>query len=83
MCDIKETQHLWYLKNRERIIEHQKAYRKDKINNDYNFRMSVINYQAKYYQNKKFKLKQNVFHIKQNTSQKIVNIGINDTTVIF
>lgn len=83
MCDIKETQHLWYLKNRERIIEHQKAYRKEKINNDYNFRMSVINYQAKYYQNKKFKLKQKVFRIKDNTTQKIVDIGINDTTVIF
>ena len=34
MCDIKETRHLWYLKNRERIIEHQKTYRKDKIKND-------------------------------------------------
>ena len=27
MCDIKETRHLWYLKNRERLIEHQKTYR--------------------------------------------------------
>jgi hypothetical protein len=83
MCDIKETQHLWYLKNRERIIEHQKTYRKDKINNDYKFRLSVVNYQARYYQNKKFKLKQKEFCIKQNTTQKIVDIGINDTTVIF
>ena len=42
MCDIKETQHLWYLKNRERIIEHQKAYRKDKINNDDNLAKPVV-----------------------------------------
>ena len=53
MCDIKETRHLWYLKNRERIIEHQKTYRKDKINNDYKFRLSVVNYQARYYQKRK------------------------------
>jgi len=76
MCDIKETRHLWYLKNRERLIEHQKTYRKDKINNDYKFRLSVVNYQARYYQKRKMNKKQNVPH-------KIVTIGINDTTVIF
>jgi hypothetical protein len=76
MCDIKETRHLWYLKNRERLIEHQKTYRKDKINNDYKFRLSVVNYQARYYQKRKMNKKQNV-------PPKIVTIGINDTTVIF
>jgi len=76
MCDIKETRHLWYLKNRERLIEHQKTYRKDKINNDYKFRLSVVNYQARYYQKRKMNKKKDVPH-------KIVTIGINDTTVIF
>jgi hypothetical protein len=76
MCDIKETRHLWYLKNRERIIEHQKTYRKDKINNDYKFRLSVVNYQARYYQKRKMNKKQHIPH-------QIITIGINDTTVIF
>lgn len=78
MCDIKETRHLWYLKNRERIIEHQKTYRKDKINNDYKFRLSVVNYQARYYQKRKM-------NKKQYTSQiiKPINIDVANTTVIF
>ena len=78
MCDIKETRHLWYLKNRERIIEHQKTYRKDKINNDYKFRLSVVDYQARYYQKRKM-------NKKQYTSQiiKPINIDVANTTVIF
>jgi hypothetical protein len=78
MCDIKETRHLWYLKNRERIIEHQKTYRKDKINNDYKFRLSVVNYQARYYQKRKMNKKQYILQIK-----KPINIDVADTTVIF
>ena len=83
MCDIKETRHLWYLKNRERIIEHQKTYRKDKINNDYKFRLSVVDYQARYYQKRKLNKKQDILQIKKPQQLKIVNIGMNDTTVIF
>jgi hypothetical protein len=83
MCDIKETRHLWYLKNRERIIEHQKTYRKDKINNDYKFRLSVVDYQARYYQKRKLKIKKEILQIKKPKQYTIVNIGINDTTVIF
>lgn len=75
MSDIKEKRHLWYLKNRERIIEYQKIYRKDKINNDYKFRMSVVNYQSKYYQKRKMKSKQ--------YTTPSINIDINNTTVIF
>ena len=78
MCDIKETRHLWYLKNRERIIEHQKTYRKDKINNDYKFRLSVVNYQARYYQKRKMNKKQDTLQIK-----KPINIDVANTTVIF
>ena len=78
MCDIKETRHLWYLKNRERIIEHQKTYRKDKINNDYKFRLSVVNYQARYYQKRKMNKKQEILQIK-----KPINIDVANTTVIF
>ena len=78
MCDIKETRHLWYLKNRERIIEHQKTYRKDKINNDYKFRLSVVNYQARYYQKRKMNKKQYTSQIK-----KPINIDVANTTVIF
>lgn len=82
MSDIKNTRHEWYLRNRERIIEHQKKYRKDKINNDYNFRMSVINYQSRYYQNRKNKLKEEKLHIDYKP-RKIINIDINDTVVQF
>ena len=78
MCDIKETRHLWYLKNRERLIEHQKTYRKDKINNDYKFRLSVVNYQAHYYQKRKMNKKQETLQIK-----KPINIDVANTTVIF
>ena len=78
MCDIKETRHLWYLKNRERLIEHQKTYRKDKINNDYKFRLSVVNYQARYYQKRKMNKKQEILQIK-----KPINIDVANTTVIF
>jgi hypothetical protein len=78
MCDIKETRHLWYLKNRERIIEHQKTYRKDKINNDYKFRLSVVNYQARYYQKRKMNKKKDILQIK-----KPINIDVANTTVIF
>ena len=78
MCDIKETRHLWYLKNRERIIEHQKTYRKDKINKDYKFRLSVVNYQARYYLKRKMNKKQEILQIK-----KPINIDVADTTVIF
>jgi hypothetical protein len=78
MCDIKETRHLWYLKNRERIIEHQKTYRKDKINNDYKFRLSVVNYQARYYQKRKMNKKKDILQIK-----KTINIDVANTTVIF
>jgi hypothetical protein len=78
MCDIKETRHLWYLKNRERIIEHQKTYRKDKINNDYKFRLSVVNYQARYYQKRKMNKKLPILQIK-----KPINIDVENTTVIF
>ena len=78
MCDIKETRHLWDLKNRERLIEHQKTYRKDKINNDYKFRLSVVNYQARYYQKRKMNKKQEILQIK-----KPINIDVANTTVIF
>ena len=78
MCDIKETRHLWYLKNRERIIEHQKTYRKDKINNDYKFRSSVVDYQARYYQKRKMEKRQYIVQIK-----KPINIDVANTTVIF
>ena len=78
MCDIKETRHLWYLKNRERIIEHQKTYRKDKINNDYKFRLSVVNYQARYYLKRKMNKKQEIVQIK-----KPINIDVANATVIF
>lgn len=82
MSSIKDTQHLWYVKNRERIIEHQKAYRKEKIKNDYNFRSSVVNYQAKYYEKRKLKNKENIIKIK--LSQKAtIDIDVNDTSVIF
>jgi len=78
MCDIKETRHLWYLKNRERIIEHQKTYRKDKINNDCKFRLSVVDYQARYYQKRKMNKKLPILQIK-----KPINIDVENTTVIF
>jgi hypothetical protein len=81
MSDIKNTRHEWYLKNRERIIEHQKKYRKEKMNNDYKFKLSVVNYQSRYYQIRKNKLKEKK-HI-DCKPHKIINIDINDTIVQF
>jgi len=97
MSDINNYNHQWYLKNKERIlkqrkewylknrehaIEYQKEYRRKKMNNDYNFRMSIVYYQSKYYQNKKNKLKSDILRIDCN-SQKIINIDIDDTVVQF
>jgi len=82
MSRIKETRHLWYIKNRDRIIEDQKAYRKAKMNNDYHFRSSVVNYQAKYYQKRKLKIKQTIINIKP-LEKNTINIDVNDTIVIF
>jgi hypothetical protein len=85
----KQKQHNWYMKNRERIIEHQKEYRKQKINNDYNFRMKVVYYQANYFQKNKDKRKQEMINNYQNNRQKeqyikkIINISKDDVTVIF
>jgi hypothetical protein len=78
MCDIKETRHLWYLKNRERLIEYQKKYCKEKMNNDYKFRLSVVKYQARYYQKRKMNKKLPTLQIK-----KPINIDVVNTTVIF
>jgi len=101
MCDKKveqkQKQHEWYLKNRDRIIEHQKEYIKHKISTDYNFRMKVINYQSKYYQKNKDKRKQdmiNNYYINKQKEKdnllklepyikKNVNISNEDLTVIF
>jgi hypothetical protein len=82
MSNLKEAQHKWYLKNRERVIENQKAYRKEKMNNDYEFRMSVVNYQSKYYQTRKNKLAEKKNYIKQNEARKGVVINLNDTKII-
>jgi hypothetical protein len=81
MDNLKESQNKWYLKNRERVIEYQKKYRKEKMNNDYNFRMSVVDYQAKYYQNRKLKLKEKKY-IDYKPKQRIVNIDIYNTKII-
>jgi hypothetical protein len=81
MSDIKNTRHEWYLKNRERLIEYQKKYCKEKMNNDYKFKMSVVNYQSRYYQIRKNKLKEKKpINCKP---YKIINIDINDTIVEF
>jgi len=72
----------WYLKNRERVIQEQIAYRKEKMKNDYKFRMSVVQYQSKYYQNKKNKLKEEKLHIDYKP-QKNIKIDTNDTIVQF
>jgi len=78
----ENTRHEWYMKNRERIIEHQKKYRKDKMKNDYKFKMSVVNYQSRYYQIKKNKLKEDKLCIDCKPCN-IINININDTVVHF
>ena len=101
MCDKKveqkKKQHEWYMKNRNRIIVHQKEYIKHKISTDYNFRMKVINYQSKYYQKNKDKRKQdmiNNYYINKQKEKdnllklepyikKNVNISNEDLTVIF
>lgn len=70
LLEQKQKQHNWYIKNRERIIEHQKAYRKQKMLNDYNFRMKVVEYQANYFQKNKDKKKQGMINKKK---QKITN----------
>jgi hypothetical protein len=85
----KRKKHEWYIKNRERVIENQKAYRKYKISTDYNFRMKVVDYQARYFQKNKDKRKQEMINNYQNNRQKeqyinkTINISKDDVTVIF
>lgn len=72
LLEQKQKQKEWYLKNRIRIIENQKAYRKQKMLNDYNFRMKVVEYQANYFQKNKDKKKQGMIN-KDKKKQRIIN----------